>query len=90
MGSQLLVTRRVNNNLLKQNRILERKYAENDQYSWRECLEISAIPGSVSSNNNLDETVVKTFSETGNTVDSKDVEACERLKLPAKPKKGYY
>ena len=89
MRSQLLVTRRVNNNLLKQNRILERKYAENDQYSWRECLEISAIPGSIS-NNNLDETVLKTFSETGITVDSKDVEACERLKQPAKPKKGYY
>ena len=89
MRSQLLVTRRVNNNLLKQNRILERKYAENDQYSWRECLEISAIPGSIS-NNNLDETVLKTFSETGITVDSKDVEACELLKQPAKPKKGYY
>ena len=89
MRSQLLVTRRVNNNLLKQNRILERKYAENDQYSWRECLEISAIPGSIS-NNNLDETVLKTFSETGITVDSKDVEACERLKQLAKPKKGYY
>ena len=89
MRSQLLVTKRVNNNLLKQNRILGRKYAENDQYSWRECLEISAIPGSIS-NNNLDETVLKTFSETGITVDSKDVEACERLKQPAKPKKGYY
>ena len=89
MGSQLLITMRVNNNLLKQNRILEGKYGENDQYSWRECLEISAIPGSIS-NNNLDETVLKTFSETGITVDSKDVEACERLKQPAKPKKGYY
>ena len=33
MESQLLVTRRVNNNLVKQNRILERKCAANEQYS---------------------------------------------------------
>ena len=31
--SQLLVTRRVKDNLLKQNRILERKCASNEQYS---------------------------------------------------------
>ena len=33
MESQLLVTRRVNNNLVKQDRILERKSAEIGQYS---------------------------------------------------------
>ena len=49
MESQLLVTRRVNNNLVKQNRILR-----------QECLEISGIPDSIS-NNNLEETVLKTF-----------------------------
>ena len=38
MESQLLVTRRVNDNLVKQNRILERKCAANEQYSRRECL----------------------------------------------------
>ena len=31
--SQLLITRRVNNNLVRQNRILERKCAANEQYS---------------------------------------------------------
>ena len=49
MESQLLVTRRVNNNLVKKNRILR-----------QECLEISGIPDSIS-NNNLEETVLKTF-----------------------------
>ena len=44
MESQLLVTRRVNDNLVKQNRILERKCAANEQYSRRECLEILEIP----------------------------------------------
>ena len=44
MESQLSVTRRVNDNLVKQNRILERKCAANEQYSRRECLEILEIP----------------------------------------------
>ena len=38
MESQLSVTRRVNDNLVKQNRILERKCAANEKYSRREML----------------------------------------------------
>ena len=86
MESQLLVTRRVNDNLVKQNRILERKCAANEQYSRRECLEISGIPDSIP-NNDLEETVLKIFNETGVTVNSRDVEACHRLKQKANPKK---
>ena len=86
MESQLLVTRRVNDNLVKQNRILERKCAANEQYSRRECLEISGIPDSIP-NNNLEETVLKIFNETGVTVNSRDVEACHRLNQKANPKK---
>ena len=41
---------------MKQNRILERKCAANEQYSRRECLEISGIPDGTS-NNNLEENV---------------------------------
>ena len=64
MESQPLATRRVNDNLVKQNRILERKCAANEQYSRRKYLEISGIPDSIS-NNNLEETVLKIFNETG-------------------------
>ena len=84
MESQLLVARRVNDNLVKQNRILERKCAANEQYSRRECLEISGIPDSIP-NNNLEETVLKIFNETGVTVNSRDVEACHRLNQKANP-----
>ena len=70
---------------MKQNRILERKSAASEQYSRQECLEISGIPDSIS-NYNLEETLLKTFSETGVTVDSRDVEACHRLNQPANPK----
>ena len=58
MESQLLVTRRVNDNLVKQNHILERKCVANEPYSRREYLGISRIPDSIP-NNNLEETVLK-------------------------------
>ena len=86
MESQILVIRRVNDKLVKQNCILEKKCAANEQNSKRECLEISRIPDSIS-NNNLEETVPKIFSETGVTINSRDVEACHRLDQPANPKK---
>ena len=86
MESQLLVTRRVNDNLVKQNRILERKCTANEQYSRLECLERSGIADSIP-NNNLEETVLKIFNETGVTVNSRDVEACHRLNQKANPKK---
>ena len=87
MESQLLVTRRVNDNPVKQNRILERKCAANGQYSRRDYLELSRIPGSIS-NNNLEETISKIFNETGVTVNSGDVEEpCHRLNQKANPKK---
>ena len=41
MKLQLLITIGGNDNLVKQNRILERKCTANEQYSRRECLEIS-------------------------------------------------
>ena len=85
MESQLLVTRRVNDNLVKQNCFLERKCATNEQYSKRECLEISGIPDSLA-NNNLEETVLKIFNETGVTVNSRDAEACHCLNQPSNPK----
>ena len=86
MESQFLVARRVKDNLVKQNCILERKCAANEQYSRRDCLEILGIPDSIP-NNNLEETVLKIFSETGVTVNSRDVEACHRLNQKATPKK---
>ena len=87
MESQLLVTRRVNKNLLKQNRILERKCAANERYSRPEWLEMSGIWDSLS-NNNLEETALKIFSEAGVTIDSRDAEVCHCLNAPACLKKG--
>ena len=82
MASQLLVTRRVNENLLKRNGILEIKCAANERYFRPEWLEISEIRDSLS-NNNLEETVLKIFSRAGVTIDSRDAEACHCLNEPA-------
>ena len=76
--SQLLVTKRLNNNLLKQNHILERKCNPNKHYSRQECLEILGIPGNIS-NNNFEETVLKFVSKTCIAVDSRDVETWHYL-----------
>ena len=46
MKLQLLVTRRVNDNLVKQNRILERNCAANEQNSRQKRLEILGITDS--------------------------------------------
>ena len=75
MQSRRVNYRRVNYNLVKQNRILARKCAENERYSRRECLEILETPERIP-NNNLEETVPKISNETGVTVNSSDVEAC--------------
>ena len=68
----------LSDNLVKQNHILEKKCAANEQYSRLECLEISGIADSIP-NNNLEQPVLKIFNETGVTINSRDVEACHRL-----------
>ena len=51
MKTQLFVTRRVKDNLWKQNCILDKKCAANEQYSGRECQDISGMPDSISNDN---------------------------------------
>ena len=51
MEFQLSVARKVYDNFLKQNRILHRKCAKNQQYSRRECFEASEILDSILDNN---------------------------------------
>ena len=65
---------------------MESELLVNEQYSRRECLEILEIPDSIP-NNNLEETVLKIFNETGVTVNSRDIKACHHLNQKANPKK---
>ena len=47
LESELAISRNVNNKLTKQLILAERKCWANEQYSHRECLEISGIPKSI-------------------------------------------
>ena len=59
--------------------VLECKYWSNEQYSTRECLEISGIPCDTEAGE-LEETVLKAFEKLDIDIDSKNVEDCHWLK----------
>ena len=58
---------------------LERQCWGNNQYSSRESLEITGVPGSVS-NDDLEETIIKIFDKLDVTTDPSNIEDCHRLK----------
>ena len=66
--------------------MVERKCWANEQYSRRECLEISGIPESIQ-DDELEDCVSKIFNECDIPVDPANIEACYRLKSKARPKK---
>ena len=86
LESDLAISRNVNDKLTKQLILVERKCWANEQYSRRECLEISGIPESIQ-DDDLEDCVTKIFNECDTPVDPANIEACHSLKLKARPKK---
>ena len=80
LNSELLNVRNVNQNL--QNRIinLEKQQPKSEQYNRRNNVEISGI-SNVVSDQNLEETVIGIFKDSGIDVYSLDIEDCHRLPL---------
>ena len=66
--------------------MVERKGWTNEQYSRRECLEISAITESIQ-DDDLEDYVIKIFNECDNAVHPENIEAWHRLKSKDRPKK---
>ena len=58
---------------------LERQCWGNNQYSRRECLEITGVPDSVS-NDDLEETTIKIFDKLNVAIDPSNIEDCHWLK----------
>ena len=52
---------------------LERQCWGNNQYSRRECLEITGVPDSVS-NDDLEETIIKIFDKLNVAIDPSNIE----------------
>ena len=86
LESDLAISRNVNDKLTKQLILVERKCWANEQYSRRECLEISGIPESIQ-DDDLDDCVTKIFNECDTPLDPANIEACHCLKSKARPKK---
>ena len=78
LESDLEISRNVNNKLVDQVTRLERKCWQSEQYSRRECIDISGIPQSIEQID-LEKTVVKVFDKIDAPVDPQNIEACRRL-----------
>ena len=77
--SELSVSKNVNSKLHERVVALERQCWGNNQYSRRECLEITVVPDSVS-NDDLEETAIKIFNRLDVAIDSSNIEDCHWLK----------
>ena len=79
MESDLTISRNVNVKLMERLVVTERKCWANEQYSRRECLEISGIPESVS-DNALEDKIQGVLRGIDAEVDTENIELCHRLK----------
>ena len=77
--SELSVLKNVNSKLHERVVALERQCWGNNQYSRRECLEITGVPDSVT-NDDLEKTTIKIFDKLDVAVDPSNIEDCHLLK----------
>ena len=87
LESDLAISKNINTKLSSQLTKVERKCWANEQYSRKECLEISGIPDSISQNY-LERRVCDIFRECDADIDPVNIEACHRLKSNHWPKKN--
>ena len=79
MESDLAISPNANVKLVERLVVTEQKYWANEQYSTRECLEISGIPESVR-DNALEDKIQGVLRGIDAEVDSETIESCDRLK----------
>ena len=77
--SDLSISRNVNVKLVERLVVTEPKCWANEQYSRRECLEISGIPELVS-DNALEDKIQEVLHGIDVEVDTEKIESCHRLK----------
>ena len=79
LKTDLAISRHVKEKLIQQLILVDRKCWANEQYSSRECLEISGNTESVQ-DEVLEDCVLKIFNECDTPVDLANIDACHRLK----------
>ena len=75
LDSELSIPRSVNSKLCDRVTSLEHQCWASNQYSRRECLEITGLPENIE-NGNLEDLTLKALNEIGVNIDSKNVEDC--------------
>ena len=85
LESDVIITKQVNTRLYDKMKFLERQCWVNEQYSRRECLEISDVPESVT-DNNLEGKVLKLLQKIDVEVHPDHIEACHWIRPNAGPK----
>ena len=78
LESELTISKKVGDLLQTKIKALERTCVMAEQYSRRECLEISGIPVSIS-NDDLEEKVRDIFNLIEAPVSAENIEACHRI-----------
>ena len=86
LEADIQVTRNINSKLPERLVTMGRRCYANEQYSRRECLEISGIPESVA-NNGLESNVLKILEEIDVPINPTFVEDCHRLPSKGSPVK---
>ena len=77
--SELSLSKHVNSKFHERVVALDRQFWGNNQYSRRECLEITGVPDSVS-NVDLEKTTIKIFDKLDVAIDPSNIEDCHWLK----------
>ena len=85
LESELSISRSVNSKLCDTVTSLKRQCWANNQYTRRECLEITGLPENTE-NGNLEDLTLKVLNEIGVNIDSRNVEDCHWVKTQG-PKK---
>ena len=85
LESELSISSSVNSNLCDRVTSLERPCWANNQYTRRECLEITGLPENTE-NGNLEDLTLKILNEIDVNIDSRNVEDCHCIKTQG-PKK---
>ena len=85
--SDVIITKQVNTKLCDKMKFLERQCWANEQYSRRECLEISGVPECLEISGVLEGKVLELLEKIDVEVHPDQIEACHWIKSRAGPKK---
>ena len=86
LESSILINKNVNDKLIEKIVLLERRCTETQQYSRRECVEVSGLAPDADIVT-LEKKVIEVFESINCTIDPDNIESCHYLKSKNQPNK---